>query len=133
MNPTYVLAAVTNVPAQKPPGQSAQNMEETAGPTNCNAQSQYAFARIRRINRIECRFPFLTDLADEIIAGCGSLITNAFAFVAVDSDAGKLHEHFRGLDTSGDRLAEDADGIYARIDDLAPVFRRVPGVDATSG
>jgi hypothetical protein len=39
VNPTNVLAAVTNLPAEKPPGQSAQNMEETAVPED-DAKSQ---------------------------------------------------------------------------------------------
>ena len=126
------MPPITNLPPKKPSGQSAQDLEETAVPTEDGAESQQDFARIRRINRIERRFPFLTDLAHEIIAGHGGLITNAFALVAINSDTCDLDKNFRRLHASVDRLVEDADRIDARIDDLAPVFGRVPGVNAAA-
>src|SRR5258708_5675442 len=57
-------------------------------------------------------------------------ITHAVAGVAIDRERASLHPCWRRRLTRSDGLANDADRIDARVDDLAAILRRVAAVDA---
>ena len=64
--------------------------------------------RLGGVDRIECRFPPLTNLGHEIVAGRGRLVAKAFAFIAVNSDTCELHKYLRRLRASLNCLTQHA-------------------------